>query len=473
MANNDRIFMKNAHSYGIGYIGQGASYGFMSTYFVIFLTDSVMLSSAQAAAISSAAMFLEVFMGMLVGNLSDSCTSKMGRRRPFMLAAGIAILPIFFMLFRTVPLTGLGRILYYLFFAMLFRVFFSTFEIPNQAFGAEMASGYDERTKLRTATRFFSVIGNGIGYLLPLGVLEIYGGDVSGGWHMTGILMGIICLLSWVFTVIANRGKGVILSSEDKVKHGNRLREIAVNYSELVKLRTGKLVVIYKSAFTCAYAIFNVATIYYLKYSAGMDTKFMSYMYIITVVVFMAVTPVINVMALKMGKVNQQMISLGVCGIAAVIIYFLCPGTVAGTVVYMAFFAFTQTGFWQVSSAIFYDVIEVDEWVNGKRREGDLMSMISVLGTLISAIMVQIFGIILDMSGYDASLDVQSSSVSSLLNVAFILIPGIFLILGTLVLHVFPINKRTFESLRKALDARRTGADYSEYMDDVRKIVGK
>ena len=144
MANNDRIFMKNAHSYGIGYIGQGASYGFMSTYFVIFLTDSVMLSSAQAAAISSAAMFLEVFMGMLVGNLSDSCTSKMGRRRPFMLAAGIAILPIFFMLFRTVPLTGLGRILYYLFFAMLFRVFFSTFEIPNQAFGAEMASGYDE-----------------------------------------------------------------------------------------------------------------------------------------------------------------------------------------------------------------------------------------------------------------------------------------------------------------------------------------
>ena len=473
MANNDRIFMKNAHSYGIGYIGQGASYGFMSTYFVIFLTDSVMLSSAQAAAISSAAMFLEVFMGMLVGNLSDSCTSKMGRRRPFMLAAGIAILPIFFMLFRTVPLTGLGRILYYLFFAMLFRVFFSTFEIPNQAFGAEMASGYDERTKLRTATRFFSVIGNGIGYLLPLGVLKIYGGDVSGGWHMTGILMGIICLLSWVFTVIANRGKGVILSPEDKVKHGNRLREIAVNYSELVKLRTGKLVVIYKSAFTCAYAIFNVATIYYLKYSAGMDTKFMSYMYIITVVVFMAVTPVINAMALKMGKVNQQMISLGVCGIAAVIIYFLCPGTVAGTVVYMAFFAFTQTGFWQVSSAIFYDVIEVDEWVNGKRREGDLMSMISVLGTLISAIMVQIFGIILDMSGYDASLDVQSSSVSSLLNVAFILIPGIFLILGTLVLHVFPINKRTFESLRNALDARRTGADYSEYMDDVRKIVGK
>ena len=473
MANDNQKWLKNAHTYGIGYLGQGASYGFMSTYFVVFLTDSVMLSSSQAAAISSIALLLEVFMGMLVGNLSDSCTSKMGRRRPFMLAAGIAMLPIMFMLFRTVACSEFLMILYYLFFAMLFRVFFSTFEIPNQAFGAELASGYDERTRLRTATRLFSVIGNGIGYLLPLAVLQIYGTNVSGGWHMIGILIGAICLVSWVFSVVANKGKGVILSPEDKVKHENRFKEIAVNYSELIKLKTGKLVVLYKAAFTCCYALYNVATIYYFKYSAGLDNKYMSYMYIITVAIFMAVTPVINAMALRLGKVNQQMISLGICGIAAVIIYLLCPGTIVGTIIYMAIFAFVQTGFWQVSSAIFYDVIEVDEWVNHKRREGDLMSMISVLGTLISAIMVQVFGFILDFAGYDASLESQSEAVVSILNVSFILIPGVFLVIGTVILHLFPINKRTFESLRKALDARKAGEDFSMYMDDVTKIVGK
>ncbi len=470
---NDKKWLKKAHTYGIGYLGQGASYGFMSTYFVVFLTDSVMLSSSQAAAISSLALLFEVFMGMLVGNLSDSCTSRMGRRRPFMLAAGIAILPIMACLFATVSFGAAGKIFYYLVFAMLFRVFFSTFEIPNQAFGAELASGYDERTRLRTATRFFSVIGNGVGYLLPLAVLEIYGKDVSGGWHMTGILVGAICLFSWIFSVIANRGNGVILRPEDKVKHGNRLKEIAVNYSELIKLRTGKLVVFYKAAFTCCYALFNVATIYYLKYSAGLDNKFMSYMYIITVAVFMAVTPVINYMALKLGKVNQQMISLGICGVVALIIYFTIPGTVLGTVIFMAAFAFVQTGFWQVSSAIFYDVIEVDEWVNHKRREGDLMSMISVLGTLISAIMVQAFGFVLDLSGYDAALDVQSEAVVSILNLSFILVPGLFLLIGTLILHLFPINKRTFESLRNALEARRNGMDCSMYMEDVNKIIGK
>ena len=473
MANNDRIKPNNVHGYGVGYIGQGAAYGFMSTYFVLFLTNNVMLSSSMAAAISSAALLLEVFMGMLVGNMSDSCTSKMGRRRPFMMAAGIAIFPIMFALFRKVSFGGAGLIAYYLVFAMLFRVFFSTFEIPNQAFGAELASGYDERTKLRTSTRIFSIVGNGLGYLLPLGVLALFGDNAGGGWWATGSLIGLISMASWLFSVAANKGKGVILKPEEAVKHPNRAGEIIKNYGELVKLRTGKLAVLYKTAFSCAYSLFNVATIYYLKYSAGFDNRFTSYMYIVTVLVFLAVTPFINSMALRFGKVTQQMFSLGVCGAAGVIIFFLCPGTIAGTLVYMALFAFTQTGFWQVSSAIFYDVIEVDEWVNHKRREGDLMSMISVLGTLISAIMVQIFGFILDGAGLAASLSVQNDTVASMLNVSFILLPGVFLIIGTLILHVFPINKKTFESLRAALDARANGEDYSQYMDDVNKILGR
>ena len=472
MAKNDRKTANNVHSYGIGYIGQGASYGFMSTYFVLFLTNNIMLSSSVAAAISSAALLLEVFMGMLVGNMSDSCTSKMGRRRPFMMAAGIAIFPIMTALFMKVSFGGAGMIVYYLIFAMLFRVFFSTFEIPNQAFGAELASGYDERTKLRTSTRFFSIVGNGLGYLLPLAVLALFGDNESGGWWATGILIGVISMLSWLFSVYANRGKGVILSPADKVKHPNRAGEIIKNYSELIKLKTGKLALLYKMAFSCAYSLFNVATIYYLKYSAGFNNKFMSYMYIVTVLVFLAVTPVINIMALRFGKVRQQMFSLGICGVTGILIFFICPGTVAGTLIYMALFAFTQTGFWQVSSAIFYDVIEVDEWVNHKKREGDLMSMISVLGTLISAVMVQIFGFILDGAGFDAGLSVQNEAVSSMLNVSFILIPAVFMVLGTLILKVFPINKKTFESLRSALDARKNGEDTSEFMDDVRKIVG-
>ena len=71
------------------------------------------------------------------------------------------------------------------------------------------------------------------------------------------------------------------------------------------------------------------------------------------------------------------------------------------------------------------------------------------------------------------AVDTQNVAVVSMLNITFILLPAVFLILGTLVLKIFPINKKTFGSIRSALDKRAQGEDYSEYMDDINKIVGK
>ena len=463
--------------YGIGSLGQGLTYGFMSTYFVVFLTNSVGLTSSLATTISAVALLVEVLAGMIIGNISDTCTSKMGKRRPFMLAAGLAVFPIFLFLFRSLTTESVLRTAYYLFFAILFRSFFSTWEIPNQALGAELISTYDGRTKLRTITRYFSVTGNGIGYIMPLLVLDAFGDKVQAGWWTIGILVGSMSAVSWIGSVIINRGKGEYLKPEDapvKDKSGlTVVREIVKSYSELIKLKVGKLLVGYKAAFTCAYAFYNVATIYYMTYSLGLSNKVTSYMYYITVAVYIAVTPVVNKMALRFGKVNQQLFSMALSGGIGVLVYIINPQSFVLAAVYVAAFSYMTTSFWQVSSAIFYDVIEVDEWVNYKRREGDLVSMVSVLGTLISAIMVQLFGILMDNTGFDAALFAQPDKVVPFLNASFILVPSICLLIGAFVLKLFPINKKTFGSLLSALEKRRNGEDYSAEMEDINYILGK
>lgn len=52
-----------------------------------------------------------------------------------------------------------GVLLYYLLLSVLFRVFFSCFEIPNGAFGAEITTDYDGRTRLRTISRVGAIVG--------------------------------------------------------------------------------------------------------------------------------------------------------------------------------------------------------------------------------------------------------------------------------------------------------------------------
>ena len=46
--------------YGLGALGQGAAYYFMSSYFVVFLTNCVGLGAAAAGTISSIALLVEV-----------------------------------------------------------------------------------------------------------------------------------------------------------------------------------------------------------------------------------------------------------------------------------------------------------------------------------------------------------------------------------------------------------------------------
>lgn len=455
--------------YGIGYIGQGSTYNFMGAYFVVFLTNCVGLNSTMASSITSIALLVEVVTGMIVGNLSDNCTSPMGKRRPFILTAALTMPVIMVLLMRTIHASVPVMFAYYLALSICFRLIFSTFEIPNNAFGAEIAKGYDERTRLRTMSRIFSITGNTLGYVMPLWILELFPQNQEAGWQTIGIIIAVFCFFSWIASFKLTKKRAV--RGEKKEKKGGVIREIAVNYLQLCRLRTMRLLIVYKAAFACAFALFNIGTIYYLKYSLGLDNRYSSYMYVLTIAIFILMTPIANRMALSLGKSNQQMITMAVSAVIGFGVFFLAPRSVAAAALYVVGFSVMQTSFWQLSSSIFYDIVEVDEYVNDKRRAGDIMSLVSVLGTLITAVIVQFFGIFLDRSGFDPALEVQPDSVILFLNASYILVPSICFAVGFAALKVFPINKRTFGSLVAALQLRREGKDFSQYMEDVEKVL--
>lgn len=457
--------------YGLGSLGTGAVYYFMSAYFVVFLTNCVGLNSTIATTISSVALMVEFIAGMIVGNLSDGCTSKLGRRRPFILAATIAMVPIMILILHTIDAPYIVTVAYYLVLAILFRVFFSSSEIPFNALGSEIATGYDERTRIRTISRIFSIAGNAIGYVMPLIVLDMFSGSEKTGWQVMGIILAATCLVSWgvSFLTIKENVAGKLKKAKEKK---NVLKQIFLNYRELIKLKTMKLLIMYKTAFSCAFSLINVGTLYFLQYNLGLDNRYSSYIYIFTISIFVISTPFIDKVAMVKGKAWQQMTTMGACGIAGIAVYIFAPSSVIACAVYIGLFAVVQTGFWQLSGSLFYDIVEVDEYINYKHRQGDIMSFVSVLGTLITAIMVQCFGIMFDMAGFNPQNSAQPEAVHVFLNAAFILIPCACLLGGALVLKIFPINKKTFASLQAVLQLRKEGKNYDEYMDDIKKIIG-
>ena len=455
--------------YGIGYIGQGASYGFISVYFVIYLTNCVGISAFYASLIMSLSLIVEVAAGMLWGNLSDRCRLKMGRRRPFILLAAVTMPVIMYLLFCKKEGGFTGVLLYYLLLSVLFRVFFSCFEIPNGAFGAEITTDYDGRTRLRTISRVGAIVGNFAAYVMPLWILDFFAEEQAKGWHTIGTLIGVICFVSWFssFLLVTEKPQH---STETKIR--NVLSSIWKNYTRLLKLKPTRILVFYKAAFATAFALYNVSSMYYMKYSLRLSNQYTSYIYFFSIVVFVLATPLVDFTAIRMGKARQQMYTMLFAGIIAALLFAFCRGSFAGGVIYVLVFSLVQTSFWQLSLSIFYDLVEVEEFVYGSRSEGDIMSMVSVLGTIVTAAIVQIFGFFFEAAGFNPAAAEQSGSTVLFLNASFMLIPGICFILGAIALRAFPINKETFASLTAAVKLKQEGKEYEKYIDDIHRIMG-
>ena len=127
----------------------------------------------------------------IIGHLSDSCQSRWGRRRPFILAGAIAVFATYSLLWLPSPSWGPDAIFWW-FMATSFLYYTATtvFAIPYIAIGYEIAADSVERAKLMT---FRSVIGSIFGLAMPwiyamcFWNWEALTGDGSWGQRFTSV----------------------------------------------------------------------------------------------------------------------------------------------------------------------------------------------------------------------------------------------------------------------------------------------
>ena len=126
------------------------------------------------------------------------------------------------------------------------------------------------------------------------------------------------------------RRVSVVGEKQSGEKKANVVKNILLNYFELCKLRAMRHLIVYKASFACAFALFNIGTIYYMKYSLGLDNRYSSYMYALSILICIVTTPVANRMAIRFGKARQQMMAMAFSACIGFAVFLLAPRTVAG-----------------------------------------------------------------------------------------------------------------------------------------------
>jgi GPH family glycoside/pentoside/hexuronide:cation symporter len=431
--------------------------------------------------------FFDAASDPLFGWLSDNTRTRFGRRRPFILVgstlAGIALPLLFFVK------PGWSQMAYFWFMlgsSAVFIPIMSCFYMPYQSLGAELTPDYHERTSVFSYRFAIQKIPElAMFYAANFTTLVIWAGasgdsvfsrvktlfTSSAAWSRATTekpnillgaqvyfaILGVLMILAGVavFALVRERYYGKLAKKQEKIA----IRETIYESLRCRPFRSQILMVL---AFQMGTGMVGTLgyydTVYYVTrgdLAAGAQWNF--FMGIAGMVLGFVGIPAFGVVAHRVGKVRGMQAVL----ITAVLVYvgtfwFYDPKHPALQLLASGFIGFINAGFNMLEGSIGADVMDCDELVTGKRREGAfsacrswIMKVGMALGTLAS-------GQILTWTGFDAKLGGgQSEHALFMIRLLLALIPIVGLIVATFAISSIGLTPGRMADIRRQLEARR------------------
>ena len=428
--------------YGAASFADSGPYNFATVYMILFFTTVVGLSPEVAGTISSITILADGVIGVIIGYISDNLNSKYGRRRPFLLAAAPLLVIGLILLFTPVPFDGMARNVFYVIVGLMFWSGFSMYYTPYTALGAELTDDYNERSILRTIARLFGLVGNFMGMVLPLVIVNFMmdcGYAESSAWFAAAALIAVIAGVSILVTWKSTKGKELkVEQTGGKIE----IRKLLAEYLHILRLKPFKHMIIVIALFIVANTFYNSSMVFFTRYSLNLEDNVTSTVFLISIIANLVYTPVMGICAVKFSKKTTLGTSMLLAGMAAVAFYFAGIRSYMMLVVFVIIYSVSYTCFWQLINAIMYDISEVGEYHFGKRLEGSIASVYGLVMTVFTSIASQIVGWLLKFG---------------FINETFILLPGICLIGAAIAQYIYPINEKTFNKVKDAVKAKKEG----------------
>jgi len=427
-------------TYAIGSLGTGGFATLPGLVLLFFMTDTLGVYPLLAGVLISVAKIWDVVIDPVIGARSDHSLAVTGSRRRYMVL-GALLLPVFFVITFAVP-AGLDPLVSGIWVLIAFTATataFSLFQVPYIALPAELADGYDQRTRLLSVrvvvlTLAILLFGAGGPELVALG-----GDNEHLGYVIMAVVAGVVI------------GAGMLIASRSAPRG---VTVDAVRTSLAANYRAGFAALRRSQPFRALLATFalqGLATGIMLAGAAYVatyllhDKSALTLLFVALIAPALFFAPVWQLVARKVGKERGFVIASALYGIAALSLTAMvwAPGWWIYIPVGLAGAGYA--GMQSLPMAMLPDVITHDARSNGEGSAGTFGGVWTAGETTGMALGATALSIVLQATSFvestGATVAVQPQSATDGIALSFSVLPALLIAVSLLVFARYRLRK--------------------------------
>lgn len=435
----------NMVGYGSGDIAGNVVYALLTSFVMIYLTDTIGLSAGIVGTLIAVSKILDGITDVFFGTMIDKTKSKMGKARPWMLWGYFGCAATLIAIF-AIPV-NMGKTAQYVWFfiaySLLNAVFYTANNIAYSALTALVTKNSRERVQMGSFRFIFAFSTSLLIQTITVGAVEACGGGAVG-WRTVAIIYAIIGLVVNTISTLSVKelseeelNEGV--AEEDKVTENYSLLEAA---KLLIKNKYYIMICGVYILQQIYGAMINIG-LYFMTYVLHNEDLFGAFSWAVNIplIVVLIFTPGLVTKFKGMYRLNLTGYIIATIGRLLVVVAGYL-GSVPLMLLFTAIAALGQ-GPWQGDmNAVIASCSEYTYLTQKKRVDGTMYSCTSLGVKLGGGLGTAIAGWLLEFSGFiEGGVAVQPQSCINMMYFMYLWIPFIIDALITILLSFMNVEK--------------------------------
>jgi sugar (glycoside-pentoside-hexuronide) transporter len=443
-----RLPTRGIVEYSLPAFGMGFMFILVNIYLLKYATDVLLIAPATMGLLFGLSRLWDAVADPIVGFLTDKTRSRLGRRRPWILASALPLGLTFAMLWSppsaladTPLLIWMGGALF------VFYTAIAMLETAHAALGAELTDAYHERTRVFGVRR----IVFGLGSLVAVAAIAAFGAlsDQRGIALVVGLAGGAIA---------AGTTLRMVLRVRERPEFQNRgARTPASAFGDVWRNPHARVLLL---VFTIQQlGVVSLTTIMPFVSEYVLKTPAWTFAYVGALFLSAILgVPLWVRMKTRGGKKGGLIAAMAVIGVAIGSLWFAQEGQVWLVLLICACGGFASAGTDVLFPSIQADVIDWDELRTGERKEGAYFAAWAFASKGAGALSSTLVGVALSAIGFAPNAE-QSAEVRESILLLAALGPAVLYALGILLFLRFQLGEREHAAIQAQLSERRVRVD--------------